>query len=139
MHETFFTVPSPIDVVNAGQTTLCAPGTKVAARRQDKVMQPVGGIGIILAHAVVHQDRQTERVAEQNARINHPIVACPQRLLQPAQDVSAASVHRAVVQHPHARGFSPVAKTGRQNGRHHPMLPGMPLNGPTTFDVIQPP
>jgi hypothetical protein len=77
MHETFFAMPGPVDVLNAGETALSAPGTQVAARRQDEVVQPVGGVGIILTHAVVHQDGQAQHIAEQNARIDHRIIASP--------------------------------------------------------------
>ncbi len=42
-------------------------------------------------------------------------------------------------QRPHARRLPPVPQAGGQNGRHHPMLPGTPLNGPATSDVIHPP
>ena len=139
MDEAFFPVAGPVDVLNAGEAAVAAFGPQIAAGSQDEAMQPVGGVRIILAYAMIDQHREPKCVTEPDARIDHGIIARAQRLLEPAENVATVRLPYALVQRPHARCLPPVVKAGGQRGRHHAMLPGAPLNGPARSDVIHPP
>ena len=128
-----------IDVLDAGEAALATADAEISARTEDELMQPVRGVRIILAHAVIDEHRHAERIAEPDGGIDHRIVPRAQRLLEPAQDVSSVRGELPVVHDADARRLAPVGQAGWQHGGHHPMLPGMPLNGPARSDVIHPP
>jgi hypothetical protein len=80
-----------------------------------------------------------QSVPESHRSVDYRIVVRPQRLLQPSENIAAIPVDRVVVKRPNACCFAPSIQCRMKGPRHHPALPVIPLNGPATSGVIQPP
>lgn len=107
-----------VDMLDAGKSALATAGREITTRTQNKMVQPVGGVGVILAHAMINEHGQTVLVAQPNGRIDHRIVPRPKRLLKPAQNETSVGSERPIVEGADPWCLTPVSEAGWEYDRH---------------------
>ena len=65
-----------VDMLDASEPALAASAAEIAAGTEDEAVQPVRGVGVVLAHSVIDEDRPMQRVAKADRRADHRF-SCP--------------------------------------------------------------